>query len=57
MKGVIMVGESDVDADEVGKYNLLGVDWSEKKLGVPVWGWGVGLAAAAYYFFFRKRRR
>ncbi len=39
-----------------GGYYLMGIDWKEKKMGLPVWGWGVGLAGLAYYFFFRKKR-
>lgn len=42
--------------DYGGKYEILGIDWKAKKLGVPVWGWAAGLAAAAYYFFSGKRR-
>jgi hypothetical protein len=42
--------------DGKGKYELMGIDWQEKKWGVPMWGWGAGALAAVYYFFFRKRR-
>jgi hypothetical protein len=38
------------------QYYLMGIDIHEKKWGIPVWGWGAGLAAAAYYFFFHKKR-
>jgi hypothetical protein len=37
-----------------GKYFLLGVDWEEKRWGIPTWGWAAALAAAGYYFFIRK---
>lgn len=48
-------GMQQVGRDE-GKYEVLGIDWKEKKLGVPVYGWALGLAGAAYWFFFRKKR-
>lgn len=46
-KDMIGAGES--------QFYLLGIDWSEKKLGLPVWGWGLGLAGLAYYFLKKKR--
>ena len=51
---------SNYDNNLVGlgesKYEVLGIDWKEKRLGVPTWGWGAALAGAAYWFFFRKKR-
>lgn len=38
------------------KYELLGIDWKEKRMGLPTYVWGGGIAAAVYYFFFRKKR-
>lgn len=43
------IGEGDT-------YEILGIDWKAKKMGVPVYGWAIGLAGAAYWFFFRKKR-
>jgi len=37
-------------------YHLLGVDWQEKRMGIPTYGWAAALAAGVYYFFFRKKR-
>lgn len=47
---------ADMTQYKDSKYYLLGVDWQEKRLGVPTWGWGLGLAYLAYRFFFRKKR-
>lgn len=55
MSNLTKVGSRDV-VGETDSYEVLGIDWKEKKLGVPMYGWGLGLAAAAYYFFFRKKR-
>ena len=38
------------------QYYLAGIDLKEKHLGIPNWGWGLGLAYAAYRLFFRKKR-
>ena len=48
-KNIVKVGSDD-------KYEVLGVDWKEKHLGVPKWGWLGALLGAGYYFFGRKRR-
>ncbi len=45
-----------VGAYGADSYEILGIDWKEKKLGVPVWGWAAALAGAGYWFFFRKKR-
>ncbi len=51
-----MANQNLVGSTASDKYELLGVDWKEKKMGVPVWGWAAGLGGLAYYFFFRKKR-
>lgn len=35
-------------------YTVMGIDIYEKKMGIPVWGWGAIVAAVGYYFFKKK---
>lgn len=48
--GIVKVGSQD-------KFEVLGVDWKEKKLGVPLWGWAGGVAFLIYKYAFKKGRR
>ena len=49
------MSKSIVGREEGGKYEVLGIDWSEKHMGIPTWGWAGGIAAALYFFFKKKR--